>query len=690
MKRITLFLGAIFILQATVFAYDFYSTSPSGHVLYYRIVNDTDVYVTWQNSTFPSYYNLSGAVTIPSFVTHGGNSYVVTGVDNSAFSSCFSITSVTIPNSVITIGIESFDSCSSLHTINWGDSVQTIENRAFSYCSGLSSINLPNSVVSIEDKAFQQCSAANSIIIGNSVISIGESAFWGCSSVTSLIIGSSVETIGSGAFSDCSGITSVNIPSSVSYIGASAFYDCTNLTHVSYNGSVSEWLNITFNGIYSNPVQYSRSLYINEAVVKSVIVPEGIAMINNSVLCGMDSLYSVQLPSSLMAIDHYAFYGCSNLPKIELPSSVHSIGYRALKGCSNLDTIICKRADPPTCISDSPNHSIESFDGVPLTAKVLVPCQSVEEYQSSNGWDYFSFFLPQLDPVVYSVSSSNPILGYVDYMIVDECGHSIIANATPYEGCHFLYWSDGGTSNPYHYHSESNEIVLTAYFNTTNGIIVTLNPNDITMGGVTGSGVYHNGDTVVCTAMPFSGYEFLGWSNGSQDNPYTFIAHENTSLTAYFKAIGEMVVTLTPNDITMGGVTGGGVYSDGDTVVCTAIPFSGFKFRGWSNGSQENPYIFVVYENTDLMAVFVKEIGVEENVIGQIEIYPNPANTYVTINIIDCEEPYLLFITDKLGQTIKSIPFKSSDEKLLVDLSSLKPGVYFIRIGKSIQKLLVN
>ena len=689
MKRIYLFLATVFMLQTSLFAYDFCSTSPSGHVLYYRIINDTEVYVTWQNSTLPSYSNLSGAVTIPSSVAYDGNSYVVTGVDNSAFNSCFYITSVTIPNSVTTIGVRSFESCTSLQTVHWGDCVQTIGDGAFSYCRGLSTINLPNSVISLGNNAFEWCSAANSIIIGNSVNSVGESAFGFCSSVTTLIIGSSVETIGNGAFSDCSSITSVNIPSSISYIGGGAFYNCSNIVRVSYNGSISEWLNINFNGIYSNPVQHSRSLYINDNVVKSVVVPEGITRINNSTFCGMDSLYSVRLPSSLLAIDHFAFYGCSKLPKIELPSSMHSIGYRAFNGCSELDTIICNRATPPSCISDSPNHSIENFDGVPLTAKVLVPCQSVEEYQTSNGWDYFSYYIPRLDPIVYSISSSNPLLGYVDYLIVDECGHSIIANATPYEGCYFLYWSDGSTSNPYHYHSENNEIALIAYFNTTDGVIVTLNPNDFTMGGVTCGGIYHDGDTVVCTAIPFSGYEFLGWSNGSQDNPYTFIAHENTSLTAYFIAIGEMIVTLTPNDITMGGVTGGGVYHDGDTVVCTAIPFSGHEFRGWSNGSQDNPYIFIVHENTELTAVFIKQIGVEENADEQIVLYPNPADIFVTIDNINTGVPETLYITDKFGRTVKSTSCNPSDRKLFVDVSDLATGIYFVKIGTSIYKLLV-
>lgn len=601
--------------------YDFYSTSPSGHVLYYKIIDDNIAYVTWQNPSGISYDNLSGAVIIPSSVSHEGNTYLVTGIDNDAFKGCWNLSSIFIPNTVTTIGTHAFDHCSILSSISWSDSVLYLGDYAFSNCSSLFSIIIPSSVISIGKNTFQNCAAATSIIIGNNVTTIGEGAFINCTNATSLTIGNSVVSIGNDAFDGCLGLTSVNIPSSVSYIGASAFFGCTNLTHTSYSGTVSEWLNIRFGGTFSSPVLYSRCLYINDTVVKSVIIPDGVTKINYNTFCGMDSLCIVQLPSSLLAIDHYAFYECSGLSKIEIPSSVNSIGRRAFYGCSNLDTIVCAPTTPPSCVSDSPYHLVESFDGVPLTAKVLVPCQSVDDYQASIGWDYFTNYIPQNNSVIYSISSSNPTMGSVDYLVADECGHSIIANATPYEGCYFLYWSDGSTINPYFYHSDSNEIVLIAYFNTSDGIIV----------------------------------------------------------------------TLTPNDITMGGVTGGGVYHDGDTVVCTAIPFSGYEFRGWSNGNQENPYIFVAYENTELMAVFVKEIGVEENANEQhIIVYPNPANTIVAIDKFSDKIPDMIHVIDQLGRIVKCVPNNSIDGKLFVDVSDLKSGIYFVRIGTSIYKLMVQ
>lgn len=659
-------LAAFFLNQTSVFAYDFHSTSPSGHVLYYRIINDSEVFVTWQYSSGMSYDSLSGSVTIPPSVLHSGKTYSVTGIDDNAFKSCWYLTSITIPNTVVSVGLQSFYFCSSLYTIHWGSSVQTIGASAFENCSSLTNIDIPNSVVSIGNHAFEYCTAVSSISIGNSVttigerafsncssattltlgnsvstigdgafsyctglisltigdsvVTIGEMAFNNCSSVTSLIIGNSVETIGNDAFDGCSGITSVNIPSSVGYIGASAFYDCTNLTYTSYSGSISQWLNITFGGTFSSPVIYSRCLYINDTVVKSVVIPEGVTKININTFCGMDSLCSVQFPSSLLAIDHYAFYECRGLSKIEIPSSVNSIGRCAFYGCGSLDTIICKRTTPPSCISNSSYHPAESFVGAPLTAKVFVPCQSVEEYQSSDGWNYFSNYIPQYEPVIYSISSSNPTMGSVNYSVLDECGHSIMVSATPNEGYFFLYWSDGSTNNPYHYYSNNNEIVLVAVFSASSGITVTLTPNDITMGGVTGSGVYQNGDTVVCTAIPFSGYEFRGWSNGSQDNPYVFIARENT----------------------------------------------------------------------ELMAIFVKQIGVEENTSEQINVFPNPSSSIITIDNIRIDTHDILYVFDKLGREIKKIPCTPSDKRITLDVSDLESGIYLIKIGQSTHRIIVN
>ena len=156
----------------------------------------------------------------------------VTSIGLQAFYNCTSLTSITIPNSVTSIGTWAFAFCTSLTSITIPNSVTSIGEYAFSNCRGLASITIPNSVTSIGTWAFAYCTSLTSITIPNSVTSIEEYAFNNCSGLSTLTIPNSVTSIGNGAFSGCTGLTSINIPNSVTSIGGYAFEGCTSLTSI--------------------------------------------------------------------------------------------------------------------------------------------------------------------------------------------------------------------------------------------------------------------------------------------------------------------------------------------------------------------------------------------------------------------------------------------------------------------------
>ena len=135
-----------------------------------------------------------------------------------------SIKSVTIPNSVTSIG-----------------------DNALKGCSALTSITIPDSVASIGDEAFRGCSSLTSIDIPNSVTSIGVHAFRDCSSLTSIDLPNSVTSIGFRAFADCSCLTSINIPDSVTSIGHEAFKNCISLRTIYSKILTIENIHITDN-----------------------------------------------------------------------------------------------------------------------------------------------------------------------------------------------------------------------------------------------------------------------------------------------------------------------------------------------------------------------------------------------------------------------------------------------------------
>ncbi len=223
----------------------------------------------------------------------------VTSIGSSAFRSCSSLTSITIPDSVTNIGGSAFSVCTGLTSITVDennanyksidgnlyskdgkaliqyaigkkdtsftipDSVTSISDCAFESCESLTSIVIPDSVTSICWAAFYGCSRLTSVTIGNGVTSIGWAAFESCTSLTSITIGngvtlglldfskfpslthvtigSGVTSIGDGAFRFCSSLTSIVIPDSVTSIGDEAFYGCSSLTSITFNGSMEQW-----------------------------------------------------------------------------------------------------------------------------------------------------------------------------------------------------------------------------------------------------------------------------------------------------------------------------------------------------------------------------------------------------------------------------------------------------------------
>ena len=143
------------------------------------------------------------SVTIPNSVT---------SIGNNAFFLCMGLTSVTIPNSVTSIGGWAFWRCYGLTSVTIPNSVTSIGHSAFFLCKGLTSVTIPNSVTSIGDWAFNHCEGLTSVTIPNSVTSIGEWAFCGCKSLISISIPDSVKSMGKSAFSGCSSLQSIIIP----------------------------------------------------------------------------------------------------------------------------------------------------------------------------------------------------------------------------------------------------------------------------------------------------------------------------------------------------------------------------------------------------------------------------------------------------------------------------------------------
>ena len=324
----------------------------------------------------------SGRIVIESSVSYQGKSYPVTSIEEDAFLENKDITSVSIPNSVTSIGASAFSACSSLLTVTLGSGLKAIPEYCFSD-TPIQSITIPAKVSSVSADAFIGCHHLESILVNSSntyfssvngllydhdkktllifppgkgtaysipsgTISIATEAFVGNEILKSITLPATLARIAENAFEDCIGLVNIEISAKVSDIGYGAFQGCNSLVNIKVD---------TENQFYED--------------IAGVLIENGIVL--HTFPCGRDGEYSI--PSKVSVIAQKAF-AQSHLNELTIPSSVDGIRANAFYE-SEIAIIYCYW-DKPVRISEG------VFYGSSPT--IYVPYKSVANYKQADWW----------------------------------------------------------------------------------------------------------------------------------------------------------------------------------------------------------------------------------------------------------------------------------------------------------------
>ena len=241
--------------------------------------------------------DLEGDVVIPSEI----RGVPVLSIGEKAFYYRPGITSLVLPEGLITIEDNAFGDCENLESATFPSTLVRVESGAF-WGTGLKKIELPDSIRYIGQSGFASTSPEE-LILPEVPLYLGNNAFSNCDTIEELVIPDSLE-LGNHVFSRCSGLKKVTLPETMTELPDGIFWECEALNSIEF--------------------------------------PPTLEILGDSCFWNCWRLADVTFPDALRSIGDKCFYGCSALETVVFPDGVTSIGSNAFSKCSLKEVVLPK------------------------------------------------------------------------------------------------------------------------------------------------------------------------------------------------------------------------------------------------------------------------------------------------------------------------------------------------------------
>ena len=295
------------------------------------------------------------------------NGLPVSAIADKVFYGNYQLQSVTIPDSILSIGKEAFSQCRKLTEIIFENDAQITEigQSAFYNCISLKEITIPKNLLVIRENAFEKCNQLDKIIFENDaqITEIGQSAFYNCISLKEITIPKNLLVIGESAFRLCEQLWNLTYEegSKLDRIESKAFYGCNfktiiipeNVTYIEKDAFVGNY-KLENVDIHENNKQFvlengflldlnNEEIYICFLVANPTydiaIIPEGVTTIVDESFEKAMYITDVEIPKTVTSIGKCAFNNCNNLENVIINAIGASIGDDAFRSCVKLTYI---------------------------------------------------------------------------------------------------------------------------------------------------------------------------------------------------------------------------------------------------------------------------------------------------------------------------------------------------------------
>lgn len=273
--------------------------------------------------TITGYKGNEKVVTIPSYVLGEGLVPVISSTSGGC--NFNPIENLTIQEGVEVIGYYAFYLCTSLTSISLPNTIVRIDANAFEFCNNLEEIEIPDSVKYINSLAFNNCTKLKKVVLPKTLEEIRRQCFGVCVNLQEIVIPDTVRMIQLYAFYNCQELTKIEIPNSVEVIGENAFTSCHSLKEI----SISNKLVILSAEVFS----YCHSL-------EEIIIPNSVINIEIGAFYKCSKLKKITLSQKLEELGDGVFSGCCSLEEIVLPKSLKKMGSRVFANCQNLKRVV--------------------------------------------------------------------------------------------------------------------------------------------------------------------------------------------------------------------------------------------------------------------------------------------------------------------------------------------------------------